>query len=126
MTIPVKTLTCKINDEYGGSWPEAFVAIRAFSKTSQETGYSEDCVEGYEVTSDVEAITYKANYWYTGQTRIEGKRSRPLIAEGFGSDADVFTVNLLHQDVINIMATGLDSSNKVLAIIEADLKRKFI
>ena len=40
MTTPVKTFFTKVTDEYGGEYPQAFVAVRAFSETSQKTGIS--------------------------------------------------------------------------------------
>ena len=124
MTIPVKTFKSPIVDEYGGIFPSAFVAIRAFSKSSQETGYSESLDGNYKCELDLEAITYKANYWYSEQTKAEGKRSRPLRCDDdTGGFTDVFEVNLFHDESIAILAEE-PTATTITDLIESDMKRR--
>lgn len=125
MTTPVKTFFTKVTDEYGGEYPQAFVAVRAFSETSQKTGISENCTTDYDVKSEIEAITYKVNYWYTDQTKAQGKRSRPLINDIDGVFSDVFTVNLEDPEIIQILEGPLEHFDKVLHAIVADVTKKF-
>ena len=122
---PVKTFFAKVTDEYGGEYPLAFVAVRAFSETSQTTGHSENCEDNYNVESELEAITYKVNYWYTEQTKSDGKRSRPLIHEDNGVFSDVFTVDLEASDVVQVLAGDMEHFDKVLQAIKYDVTRKF-
>ena len=125
MTTPVKTFFTNITDEYGGEYPKAFVAVRAFSESSQTTGTSKDCEENYVVESELEAITYKVNYWYTEQTKADGKRSRPLINDTDGVFSDVFVVDLEDPQVAQILTSNMDHTDKVLHAIKSDVTRKF-
>lgn len=122
---PVKTFFSKVTDEYGGEYPDAFIAVRAFSETSQNTGYSENCVNDYNIESELEAITYKVNYWYSEQTKQDGKRSRPLIHENDGSFTDVFEVDLEHEEAIQILNSAMDPIDKILHLIKSDVVRRF-
>ena len=125
MIRPVKTFFSKVTDEYGGEYPQAIVAVRAFSESSQTTGNSSNCQDNYVIDSELEAITYKVNYWYSEKTKADGKRSRPLINDDNGNFTDVFTVDLENPDVISILDSDADHFDKVLSAIKVDAKRKF-
>lgn len=125
MTTPVKTFFSKVTDEYGGEYPQAFVAVRAFSETSQNTGYSENCEDNYKIESDLEAITYKVNYWYSEQTKESGKRSRPLVYEDDGAFTDIFVVDLEHPEAIQVMGSAMPPIDKILHLIKSDVIRRF-
>jgi hypothetical protein len=125
MTYPVKTFFSKVTDEYGGEYPEALIAVRAFSETSQNTGYSENCEDNYKIETDLEAITYKVNYWYSEQTKEDGKRSRPLIHESDNVFTDVFEVDLEHDEAIQILNSAMLPVDKILHIIKSDVVRRF-
>tara|TARA_R110002096_G_C14575688_1_gene720921 strand:+ start:292 stop:672 length:381 start_codon:yes stop_codon:yes gene_type:complete len=125
MTTPIKTFFSKITDEYGGEYQQAFIAVRAFSETSQNTGYAENCEEDYKVETELEAITYKANYWYSEQTKADGKRSRPLIYDNNGIFTDVFEVDLDSPDIIQILNSAMEPIDKVLHVIKTDVIRRF-
>jgi hypothetical protein len=122
----VKVFTSRVVDEFGGVFPNAILAVREFSKNTQETGASTDCVGNYVIETEVAAITYKVNYWYTEATKLEGKRSRPLIHEEDGEDAtDVFVVDLEQVEVEVILESALSSHDKIMKIIESDAIRRF-
>lgn len=121
----VKTFNAKISDEYGGQYPQAIIAIRAFSETSQNTGYSENCTDEYQMESELDAITYQANYWYTAQTKAQGRRSRPLVAEVDGAFTDVFEVDLGNPAVTAVLESNLPHTDKILRAVELDLIRRF-
>ncbi len=125
MTTPVKTFFSKVTDEYGGEYPQAFVAVRAFSETSQNTGYSEGCEDDYSIESELEAITYQANYWYSEQTKADGKRSRPLVYDDEGTFTDVFVVDLEHPETVQILESAMLPVDKVLHVIKTDMLRRF-
>ena len=129
MTKPVKTFFSKVTDEYGGEYPQAIVAVRAFSESSQTTGSSSNCQDDYIIDSELEAITYKASFWYSEKTKADGKRSRPLINDDNGTFTDVFTVDLESPDIINILNNDeygeTDHFDKILSAIKVDAKRKF-
>lgn len=125
MNTPVKTFFSKVTDEYGGEYPQAFIAVRAFSESSQNTGYSENCEDNYKIESELEAITYKVNYWYSEQTKQDGKRSRPLIHENEGKFTDVFNVDLEHEEAVQILNSAMAPFDKILHLIKSDVIRRF-
>ena len=125
MSTAIKTFVSRVTDEYGGVWPKAILAVRAFSETSQATGYSDNCEDAYTVESDVEAITYKVNYWYTEQTKAAGKRSRPLIKDEHGTFTDVFSVDVGAVEVQEILSSSAGHFDNVLRSIESDAIRRF-
>ena len=125
MSIPVKTFSTKITDEYGGVFAMAFVAVRQFVKNSLDSGLSESCDGNYSITNAVEAITYKANYWYSDETKAAGKRSRPLKNEVDGGFSDVFEVDIDDPEVIQILASDQDHYEKILNAIKVDVIRRY-
>ena len=120
----VRTFTCSIKDEYDGVYPGAFVAIRAFSESSQTTGHSKDCYANYAIDADLEAITYKVNYWYNETTRANGKRSRPLLHDEDSVFSDVFTVDIDDPKVVEILNGEMGTIEGILQAIETDLRQK--
>ena len=125
METPVKTFHAPITDEYGGQYPQALVAVRDWANYALESGTSIDCEGNYKIESDIDAITYKANYWYSGELKASGKRSRPLLHETEEGFSDVFKVDLEHQQSIGIINGDLDPINKVLHLIRLDITRRF-
>lgn len=125
MTEPVGTFFAKVTDEYGGEYPDAFLAVREHSESAQTTSRSETCEGVYVTESRFEAITYKVNYWYTDQTKAEGKRSRPLLNDSDGVFTDVFVVDLDNPQVSQILDSDLQYDTKIIEAIAADVRRKF-
>lgn len=120
----IKTFSCQIRNEYGGVFPGAFVAVRAWSENSQSTGVSEDCEGEYTIETELDAITYKVNYWYTNATKQEDWRSCPLIKKGEDGFTDVFEVDLDDAEIIQIMNSSMAPLDKVLQVIKADCVRR--
>ena len=120
----IKTFSCQIKNEYGGVFPGAFVAVRAWSESSQSTGASEDLEGEYSIDMELDAITYKVNYWYTNETRANGIRSCPLIVEGENGLTDVFEVDLDHPETEQILASEMPPVDKVLQVIKLDVIRR--
>ena len=125
MAIPVKTFTCPISDEYGGVFPNAFVAIFACSERSQTTMEAKPDTEEYEIDVELEGVAYKANYWYSEQTKKDGKRSRPLIIEEDGKFTCDLKVDLNNPGVIQVFNTAMAHESKILHSIQADLTSRF-
>lgn len=125
MATPVLTFHSKVTDEYGAEFPQALLAVRAVAESSQTTMYSESLEGVYDMNSDLEAITYKVNYWYTDQTKAAGKRSRKLIRDENGSFTDEHTVDLDDPEVATILNGDSGHVEKVLQAIKADITRKF-
>lgn len=123
--MPVKLFASKVVDEYGGEYPEAIVAIRTFSETSQTTGSSNNCADSYAIEQDLEAVSYQANYWYSEKTKLEGKRSRPLIVDEGEEFTSVLTVDLDNPSVLAVLNGHYDPVDKVLRMIEIDFKAKY-
>lgn len=124
MNTPVKLFTAKVTDEYGGEYPNALVAVRAFSESSQTSGLSQDCYAAYAIDAELDAITYKVNYWYTDTTKAAGKRSRPLINDEEGTFSDIFTVDIDDPKVIEVLTSSLGHVDMILQAIEIDVKQK--
>ena len=120
----VKTFYCKIKDEYGQTFPQALVAVRAFSEMSQNTGSSEDCEGEYFINGDTQAITYSLNYWYSDAHKAEGYRSRPFKIDNDGTLEDVIVADLTDAEVIGILSDDLDPMSRVLSAIKSDAVRK--
>lgn len=89
MEILVKTLLCRIKDEFGGAFPEVpggevpFVAVRYFEGDVKTIGQTESCEGVYDLETRFSAITYKVMFWYSEAKRQEGRRSRILRQEKY-------------------------------------------
>lgn len=122
----VKTFTATVTDEYGGTFPNAFVAVYAFAEYSKRAGLARsiDSVlpesNEYEIVSTFDKITYKANYWYGEDKKAQGFKSRPLLIEDGDNLSQLITVNLESQAVMSVLESDMDHDLKILAAIEAD------
>jgi hypothetical protein len=125
MSRPVKLFNARVPDGYGRTFDEAVVAVRAFSETSQNTANSVNCISAYHVEQEVEAITYKVNFWYSPETKTEGFRSRPLLVDIAGVFTDVLEVNLDDPGVTQILSGAGDQVDNILNAIEYDFRSKF-
>lgn len=125
MTTPVKLFTASLTDEYGYDFADCLVAVRQFSETSQKTGATETFEGDYAVESQIEGVSYKANYWYSQTKKAEGKRSRPLKQDVDGELTDVFVVDLDAENVVAILDSANSHDDKILAAIIADIENRF-
>tara|TARA_B100000809_G_scaffold266667_1_gene330603 strand:+ start:1817 stop:2197 length:381 start_codon:yes stop_codon:yes gene_type:complete len=122
----VKTFRAKVTDELEWDYPAALVAVRAYSESSQNTGVSSDCREGYVLESTlIEAISYKANFWPSVQSQIDGKKSRPLINLHSDGDKDLFNVDLEHEESLQVIESDSSAIDKMFKLIELDVVRRF-
>ncbi len=123
----VKTFRITVKCDWGTTYENAFVAIRHWSKSSQETGTTTDCVKAYVEESNVEAIAYRANFWPYVQARTDGKKSRPLIDPDAGGDVecDLFEVDLEHIQSVQISNSAMPADDKKWRLIELDIARRF-
>ena len=124
MTQP-KTFYSKINDEYGGEYPQAIVVIRGWSISHQETGKSVGGVAPYDVNSDVGGLSYSLSYHYNEGTRSQGKKLRPLYFEDGDTMSDVLEVDLSNDEVIAALNSPGDALENRLRAIEIDVMIKF-
>ena len=124
----VKTFRITVKCDWGTIYENAFVAIRHWSKSSQETGSSIDCVEDYAEESNIEAVAYRANFWPYVAARAEGKKSRPLVDPGAEGDVecDLFQVDLSHIQSIQVINSSMPADEKKWRLIELDIARRFI
>tara|TARA_R110002050_G_scaffold83546_1_gene178680 strand:- start:436 stop:816 length:381 start_codon:yes stop_codon:yes gene_type:complete len=122
----VRTFRAKVKDELEWDYPGALVAVRQFSESSQTTGISSDGVKDYEYTDpSIEAIAYRANYWPSVQAQVDGLKSRPLIDIDNQEDPDLFIVDLLHAQSIQVINGALSPIDKMFRLIELDVTRRF-
>lgn len=121
----VRLFNAKIVDECGGEFPQAFVAIRAASKSAQETFTNTQCEGEYSIETTLEAISYKVNYWYSPTTKAAGYPSRPLLSYDDGEFSDTFTVDVEHPETKEILSGSREPSVMMFDAIQADIIRKF-
>ena len=120
MTI-VKTLTANAKGKNGWLYAGAFVAVWQVSVSSQDTYTSEDPDGSYISESNVDTIAYRANFWPDEGTQKKGLASMPL----FNSDSGLFTVDLEHEESIQVLNSALSPIDKHLRLIELDVQRMF-
>lgn len=124
MTTPV-TFNATVTDEYGQTFDDAIVAIRHFSGTPQITGTTDsECQEDYTIKDGFDAVAYRVNYWYNETTLAQGKRSRPLLQDNDGVFTDLFKVDLSLPEVNQLIESKLETTDKILRVIKADVIAK--
>lgn len=130
MSIVIHTIKAKdkgilARDELGWPYGDALIAIRKWTKSSQETGESKDGDEDYTLSYDVEAVVYTANFYGSEEVQREGKKSRPLYNLDDTESLDKFIADLKTEEVIQILNSGIPSKEMTFEIIESDLRRRF-
>ena len=125
MTRPVKTFIASVEDNLGWPYPDALVAIRHASVSSQDTYVSEDCKSNYLTDSLVDAVAYRANFWGNKAMQQTGKASRPLINKGNTEDPDLFIVDLEHLQSQQVLNSSMSPEDKYFRLIELDANRRF-
>ena len=122
----VKTFTATVTDEFGGTFPNALVAVYAFAEYAKRTGVAKSIDSAlpehneYEIVSIFDKITYKANYWYGEDKKQAGYKSRPLLVEDGDNLVQLITVNLESPAVMSVLESDMLHDSKILAAIEAD------
>ena len=122
----VKTFTATVTDEFGGTFPNALVAVYSFAEYSKRSGVAKsiDSIlptpNEYEIVSVFDKITYKANYWYGADKKQAGFKSRPLLVENGDNLEQLITVNLDSPAVAAVFESNMQHDDKILAAIEAD------
>ena len=127
MTRAVKTFTAYVEDQLGWDYPQALVAIRRVTETSQKTFESEDCKGNYVEDINSHIIKYSANFWGTKQQQMAGKPSRPILSkvEGEEESTDIFEVDVEHAQSVQVLNSNAPSNDKIFTLIELDLIRRF-
>ena len=96
----VRTFRAKVKDELEWDYPGALVAVRQFSESSQTTGISSNGEEDYVYTD-------------------------PSIDIENQDDPDLFIVDLLHAQSIQVINGTLSPIDKMFRLIELDVTRRF-
>jgi hypothetical protein len=124
-TTRVKVVECKIADQYGLQVPKALVAILGSSKTYQETDTAIDENDFYTRELNIEGMTFRARFWYSEQTKMDGFRSRALIHDNNGVFTDIFKIDLEQQSAKDIIANDMEQEDKFFALIQNEITRRF-
>tara|TARA_R110002096_G_scaffold190208_2_gene371196 strand:- start:1041 stop:1430 length:390 start_codon:yes stop_codon:yes gene_type:complete len=119
----VKTFISRIEDEYGRVYPEALVAVLGYAEHSTKAHVSNNCKGFYSIDAELEAITYNLNYYHSTEKESEGFRSHPLYFMEDGKLTGTYTVDLDHEDTIQILNGSLDYESKLFQCIQADTRR---
>ena len=123
MTI-ADTFQCKIIDEYGGVYPDAFVAILDGHEYLNRSFSAEAPGSNYVFKTRTDGAAYMVMYWYSKE--LVGKfKSRPLrVAEGDGF-TNIIKADMDHGEAIEIMERPMSQDERLLHLIKSDLQRKF-
>ena len=125
MSTPARVFEAPITDEYGGRFTLAVVGILEVGGNAFTGLKSVNCEGNYTVTNEVEAITYKVQYYYSEQTKAEGHRSRPLKNEIDGAFSDVFNVDVDDPEVLAILGSDQGHEEKLLNAVKVDVIRRY-
>jgi len=120
-----KSFSCKITDEYGGEYPDAFVAFFDwFEWLGRGAKSTQDDIDSeYTYNHETSGISYYVSYWY--RKDLYGvKKSRPLRLEVGGEFVNEFKVDMEHPETVNIFNSEMDPTVKVLHAIELDIIRR--
>ena len=127
MSIPVIKFATPIVDEHGGRFNEALVyamQLRCNSFTDLDAE-AENGEGNYTVTNEVEAITYRVQYYYSEQTLADGFRSRTLKEEVDGAYTNVFNVDVDDPEVLAILGSDQSHEEKLLNAVKVDIIRRY-
>jgi hypothetical protein len=131
MARTVKTFSAYVEDKLGWDYPNALVAIRTASESSQNTFESDDCKGEYSEGTSSHVIAYTANFWGTRQMQAAGKPSRPLFDKVVSEPTaqpefdDLFVVDLDHPQSVQVLNSNATAIDKTFTLIELDLIRRF-
>lgn len=120
-----RVTTARIVCEYGGVHDEALAVIWAVEGGLGLSLQSDGEGTEYEVAHNVDALAYRVSYYLSAKHKAEGFRTRPLKfidGEGFSS---ALSVTIDQSRVDEIMAGPGNYVEKVLNVIEYDLKHRF-
>lgn len=122
----VRVFKVKVKCEKDWPYPDAIVAIRQFSKLSQETGVSSDCKEDYVFDSAIEAISYRCNFWPDADAQARGLSTRPLIGDDNPDDPQLLNVDLEHLHSVQVRNnSSMTGEDKTFRLILLDITRRF-
>lgn len=136
----VTTFDCSVIDQFG-KIDNAFVAIYGVCANAIRKAEATNIRSEYDLSNNVEAITYHANYWYTRQAEADGYPSQqvkeeeelsPEVKDAEGNITqkrefrvtEVLTVDLSHPDVVNILASNMQPLECDLACAASDVIRR--
>ena len=136
----VTTFDCSVIDQFG-KIDNAFVAIYGVCANAIRKAEATNINSEYDLSHNVEAITYHANYWYTRQAQEDGypsqqiKENEEISPEVTSADGivtqekeirltDVLTVDLSHPDIVNILASNMQPLECDLACAASDVVRR--
>lgn len=120
-----KTLVAKWNDEFGGTFDRAYIKIRDFDVFSHNKFRSDEEDTHYANKNSIEGLSYVGNFWYDESKQIAGKKSRPLrVEEDDGSFTSEIVVDLERFEFVQILNGDLETNEKALALIAADIERR--
>jgi len=120
----VITFTASVQADNGWGYPDAFVAIRQASESSQKTLTTSD-FKNVNIESDVNKLLYRGNYWSNEETfiRLGANNSKPLVNTQ-GEEPDLFEVDLNTSESINVINGPMSSDEKTIELIRLDVIRR--
>ncbi len=139
--IPVKVFEAKVEDECGGVWDKAIVAVFFFTGDSRTTAETESFNGNYLLERYAYGISYKLSFYYDQDKKDRGKRSKPLLHEVYIEPQIIYETdsngNLVRDERGNKIPTSeltkgryvlsdtfyVDETNEdVKAVLESDLE----
>ncbi len=127
MTKPVKAIVAKVTDEAGWPFEQAVVVFYHIAEKSVRSYDAEESNPVYKESSDIESVSYTANFWMNSQVKQQGMKSKPVYVldenKNITLDDDneperVFTVDTAKPQYAQIMQRGGHPIDVLTAIIE--------
>lgn len=119
-----ETFECPIIDEYGGSYPNAIVAILDGHEYSNRGFHADDIGSELVFESSIDGVSYEVMYYY-GEDFVGKYRSRPLKIKSDEGFTTSIPVDMEHVESEQIQHRAIDPDEKIIQLIKADLIRRF-
>jgi hypothetical protein len=78
MTKPVKVIVAPAFDETGWDFPQAYIAFYHIAEKSTNSFIATEENPTYKESTEIEEVSYSANFWGSQQIKNRGLKSKPL------------------------------------------------
>ena len=119
------SFTAPIDDQYG-QYPEALIGVFDIGKKIKEIKSSAGINFEYAVDTVIIEFAYGASFYNSREMFAAGKKHRPLTIDVEGIEVRLIEADLDNLEIKQIIASGLSGDELDNAIVEADIKRRFI
>ena len=119
------SFTAAIDDQYG-QYPEALIGVFDIGKKLKEIKSSTDLNLEYTRDFVILEFAYECSFYNSREMFAAGKKHRPITIEVEGIKTKLIEANLDDLEIKQIIASGLSGDDLDNAIVEADIRRRFV